>query len=1566
MSLAPLIKVRRPLRVFFFVIIFLPLAIYAQNSYSQQVMADNVLICINNISINEEINLRGLSGHFPYPVISTISVLDSFNKIIVTGLADTSNWLGVTDIAENGRPISQIWQPVLEYHEHDPLTPNNPDTYHQIPKPLFTEIRANMNFPTSTMLVMDASYSMKKAIADAKNAVLSFIHGMRPVDSAGVVVFDHEIKAYQTMTNDQTRLTDIVEAAQSRGKTALYEALMFAIRGTKSASGRRGIVVYADGEDNSSKPEHSAKAVIDSARAHNIPIYTIAFNDSANTDTLKHIALMTGGLFLKTTVNISITDIYSQLYKAIQNFYVMAHASPDPEFNRTWRVVDVKAYFENRFAKGRGFYYVGGPPDDMSTDLTLDMSSKTDTTIIVEPDTLNAIRPGEMYEYNLTIENIGQYYAKDVTLVQHLPDSVRFIDASIQPIEINKDSLVWKFPIFQVSRSEHIIVSVQLASEVPQELETLSSEAILYTANNTLYERDVVTDTVGIIHPEKSKIPENYDLSLSQLADTDTTIEIEGLTFPAVLQGDSLSYTLNIKNYGPGTAYQFEVQNIFSDSVSVFNINPAPSVLNRDTLFWQVDSLLSGDSVQISFEAHVFNSLPVYPFPLVNTCRVIAKNDTLAENNISWLTIYAIERKTKQPAFTDIELLLTSQTDTFKVIKDDTLKAVNPNDEYSYQLAIRNLGLIQSDSMTVFFNLPDSVQLIDASVPAAKIVGKDVLEWHIDELDPQQQLNIQVNVKFGRNIPTELIKLISSAQLIVDNDSLLTNNLASDTIHVIHSIPEPRINYDLAISQHTETDTVIELTGVKFPAVLQGESYQYFLKIKNFGPVTARNLTVVNHIADSVMISETSFVPIIQERDSILWMFDSLTAGDSILISFRATSTDSLPYLPFPFINTCELNAEYDTLGGNNRTETLVYGLEKKAEEPVEPALTDVSIIQSVSTNMMINLSGETVPAVFIGNRYFYTILLRNESHETAYNIQLLNNIPDSVNVSDFSQIPSKETSDSLFWQFDSLRGGDSIKVAFQAKVTDTLPFTPYPLLSACEVVADNDSLTSNNRFITTAYAIRYNNIEKGLTDLDLKTIVKTDTVVIIKGKPVNALKPGDIYDYNLVIRNIGQNTADSVSLFLNLPDSVHAVEMSLPAQTMTNESLKWHIEEIIPQQVVNIAVKLHLSPKSPESLDELINSALIVATNDSSQGNNVSMDTLLVIHHSEPTPSDNYDLFVKQHVVTDTTIEISGKIKPAVVRNEHYRYDLSIVNNGPAIAHDVVVRNHLPEFIAISEINPAISDQAKDTLFWQIGSLDSGDSTLISFQLVVSETLPYTPYPLINICEIIAAKDTTSENNISADTVYAIETQILPPVDWEPSITAVPSTVNVGEKVRIEAQTSISVQSWDIWVHFANGSIDSTYADQFINSTPLKADHVTEVEPLFIVTRLYTQEVQEQMTFELLATDSTGITKSARVVVNVLDDGILNFDKNIFRPDQDNNLEIKFKLITDSEVQLEIYDIAGVKISTLAETQFTAGWNTYNWYGHIQDGKKIGSGVYIITMRSKVQNAWKKLLIVR
>lgn len=82
----------------------------------------------------------------------------------------------------------------------------------------------------------------------------------------------------------------------------------------------------------------------------------------------------------------------------------------------------------------------------------------------------------------------------------------------------------------------------------------------------------------------------------------------------------------------------------------------------------------------------------------------------------------------------------------------------------------------------------------------------------------------------------------------------------------------------------------------------------------------------------------------------------------------------------------------------------------------------------------------------------------------------------------------------------------------------------------------------------------------------------------------------------------------------------------------------------------------------------------------------------------------------------------------------------------------------------------------------------------------------------------------------------------------------------------------------------------------------------------------------------------------------------------NPFNPET----RIRFDLKAGQQVKLVIYDILGRQIRTLVSSKFDAGMHIVNWDGLNNDGKAVGSGVYIYRIKAGDFVDHKKMLLVR
>lgn len=82
----------------------------------------------------------------------------------------------------------------------------------------------------------------------------------------------------------------------------------------------------------------------------------------------------------------------------------------------------------------------------------------------------------------------------------------------------------------------------------------------------------------------------------------------------------------------------------------------------------------------------------------------------------------------------------------------------------------------------------------------------------------------------------------------------------------------------------------------------------------------------------------------------------------------------------------------------------------------------------------------------------------------------------------------------------------------------------------------------------------------------------------------------------------------------------------------------------------------------------------------------------------------------------------------------------------------------------------------------------------------------------------------------------------------------------------------------------------------------------------------------------------------------------------NPFNP----NTQISFTLPRKEDIKLEIFNLLGQKIITLADGLFSAGTHSVEWNGKDSDGEKISSGIYLYKISSENFSQTKKMCLIK
>jgi hypothetical protein len=252
-----------------------------------------------------------------------------------------------------------------------------------------------------------------------------------------------------------------------------------------------------------------------------------------------------------------------------------------------------------------------------------------------------------------------------------------------------------------------------------------------------------------------------------------------------------------------------------------------------------------------------------------------------------------------------------------------------------------------------------------------------------------------------------------------------------------------------------------------------------------------------------------------------------------------------------------------------------------------------------------------------------------------------------------------------------------------------------------------------------------------------------------------------------------------------------------------------------------------------------------------------------------------------------------------------------------------------------------------------------------IQYSATVFTSMPVGRNPIVNEVEVYAVNEPAAQrsDNFASNTVIGL---MRLSGDSTPLIRAEPATIFAGDSVVVSVQVLVPVENWDLQVLFMNGRIDSSYADIFISQNVPVSNEWLVVQPPFDDTGIVSNADQEEIVFELSTIDVFGVHKTARAVVTVQNRNEFIIDPNVYNPSHRESVEIRFRLGTHMDVELNLFDVTGTWVSNLTRQQYSAGWNTFYWNGLTDRGTRVGSGTYLVTMQAGNFRIMKKLMVVR
>ncbi|MEW5767106.1 MAG: OmpA family protein, partial [bacterium] len=640
----------------------------------------------------------------------------------------------------------------------------------------------------------------------------------------------------------------------------------------------------------------------------------------------------------------------------------------------------------------------------------------------------------------------------------------------------------------------------------------------------------------------------------------------------------------------------------------------------------------------------------------------------------------------------------------------------NPGEVLSYTITIQNIGNAPANNAVVTDTIPDYTAYVSGSITGtggSEAQLPNSLRWQLGTVTAGANVVLGFKIRINDPLPLSVNE--------ISNQAIVTGDNIPDEPSDDPNTPEPNDptkkvvvkNPDLSGTIKTASlDEDLNKNGLAEP----GETILYTITVKNTGGGEATGVVVTDTIPEytGYMAGSITGHGVDDSNTSVLiWRIGTVPPYSESMVAFKVRIADPLPEGISEIRNKAVVTSEND--------------------KPVEPNI-------PVNINKP-NLSDTTKvvsnPGPMPGEIVTYTIVVRNTGNGTATETVFRDPIPGQTeyipktlklkgslltDAADFDDGDYNHTyPGGIFVRIGHLPAGGRAEISFDVRVgahlakdviisnqgeVDCVELVPEPTDSDGED-ANGDQSTD----LRVGGGPNFSTTTKTVEDLD-------------QDQEIN---PGDLLEYEIIVRNTGNDTATEVVVTDPLPSQVTYVGKGsgLGPHEIQGSTLIWRFKEfgINQAEILTFQVKIK---------DEVETGTLI-----SNQGVVTSKETV-----PEPTDSDGRDENGDQStdVVVSGLPDLSGTIKEVrdvngglILPGDLLEYIIRIPNDGVADAVNVIFQDATPLLTTyvpasttlngnpISDLPGSVSPLLTGLY---IGQIRVGEGAIVTFQVRIDPGL--------------------------------------------------------------------------------------------------------------------------------------------------------------------------------------------------------------------------------------------------
>jgi Mg-chelatase subunit ChlD len=179
------------------------------------------------------------------------------------------------------------------------------------------------------VVLFDSSFSMRRIFPQAQEAALRFVEKLPP--DCTVDFFDFDTQIRELPAADRTGLVAAIRKIEADGSTRLYDSILRGL--AKCAAHRRSvIVVFTDGfdaqvEDPANGSRASQTEIFAAVTKARVPLYTIAYGEKPDAETLKRLAATSGGTYFRAQPD-TIASVFEEIGRLVARDYRITYRRP--------------------------------------------------------------------------------------------------------------------------------------------------------------------------------------------------------------------------------------------------------------------------------------------------------------------------------------------------------------------------------------------------------------------------------------------------------------------------------------------------------------------------------------------------------------------------------------------------------------------------------------------------------------------------------------------------------------------------------------------------------------------------------------------------------------------------------------------------------------------------------------------------------------------------------------------------------------------------------------------------------------------------------------------------------------------------------------------------------------------------------------------------------------------------------------------------------------------------------------------------------------------------------------